>query len=62
MTNYHFLNDNFNKNNRTIHLLLNDGKDAKTVNLEINREPYFNKNYNISIIEIKESDNINNFL
>ena len=62
MTNYHVLNDTFYKNNRTIHLLLNDEKDAKTLNLGINRETYFNKMYDIAIIEIKENDNINNFL
>ena len=62
MTNYHVLNDTFYKNNRTIHLLLNDEKDAKTLNLGINREIYFNKYYDIAIIEIKENDNINNFL
>ena len=62
MTNYHVLNDTFYKNNRTIHLLLNDGKDAKTLNLGINRETYFNKKYDIAIIEIKENDNINNCL
>ena len=52
----------FNKNNRTINLLLNDGKDVKTLNLGINRETYFNKKYDIAIIEIKEIDNINNYL
>ena len=43
-------------------MLLNDEKDAKTLNLGINREIYFNKDYDIAIIEIKENDNINNFL
>ena len=43
-------------------MLLNDGKDEKTLNLGITKETYFNKEYDIAIIEIKEIDNINNYL
>ena len=62
MTNHHVLNDNDYKNNEEIYLFLNDDKIVKTLKSEKERKTYFNKEYDISIIELKDNDNINNFL
>ena len=62
MTNYHIINDKYYKSSKELNLLLNDDSQVKTINLEIDRETYFNKDYDITIIELKENDNISNFL
>ena len=62
MTNYHVIDENVFKENKEINLLLNNENDGKTLNLEIKRKNYFNKDYDIAIIEIKESDKIEDFL
>ena len=62
MTNYHVLNDIYYKQNKEITLFLNDNKEVKIINLEIERETYFSKDYDIAIIELNENDNINNYL
>ena len=62
MTNFHILNKkNINENNK-INLLLNDEDILKTIDLKIKRKTYFNKEDDITLIEINEDDNINNFL
>ena len=48
--------------NTLINLLLNDEKQAKIIDLTKKREKYFNEEYDVTIIELKESDNINNFI
>ena len=60
MTNYHFLNEKDFKDNKNINLSLNDEK--KTLILGFNRETYFNKEYDITIIELREEDNIKDYL
>ena len=62
MTNYHILNDVYYKQNKEINLFLNDDKEVKIINLGIERKTYFNKDYDMAMVEIKENDNINNYL
>ena len=62
MTNCHVL-DNINYiQNKELSLFINDDKEVKNIKLGLDRKTYFNKEYDIAIIEIKESDNIYNFL
>ena len=62
MTNYHIIDEIIYKENKELNLLLNDEKQAKIIDLTKKREKYFNEEYDIAIIELKESDNINNFI
>ena len=62
MTNYHVLNGNHFKENNEINLFLNDDKEVKVIKLGIDRKIYFNKDYDIAIIEIIEDDGIDKFL
>ena len=62
MTNYHVLDDIYYRQNKDITLFLNDDKEVKIINFGIERKSYFNIYYDISMIEIKENDNINNYL
>ena len=59
MTNYHILDEKtYNKNN-SLNLFINDEKDVKIINLKIKRKTYFNKKYDLALIELKECDDIN---
>ena len=62
MTNYHVLDNIYFKQNKEITLFLNDNKEVKIINLQIERKTYFNEDYDIAMIELKENDNINNYL
>jgi V8-like Glu-specific endopeptidase len=62
MTNYHILDEKYYEDNKEIHLLLNDEKEAFAIDLLTERKTYFNKEYDITIIELKEEDGIKNFL
>ena len=62
MTNYHILDEKYSKKNKKINLLLNDEKEIKTIDLKIQRNVYYNKENDITLIELKDNDNINNFL
>ena len=62
MTNFHVINEEFTKENKEIHILLNDEKEAKRIDLTIQREKYFNKIYDICLIELKENDKIKEYL
>ena len=62
MTNCHVLDDIDYCTNNELNIVLNDDKEKKTINLGIERKTYFNIQYDIAIIELKESDNINNLL
>ena len=62
MTNCHVLDDINFCINKELNIFLNDDKEIKIINLGIERKTYFNIQYDIAIIELKESDNINNFL
>ena len=62
MTNYHILDEKYYEDNKEIHLLLNDEREAFAIDLLTERKTYFNKEYDITIIELKEEDGIKNFL
>ena len=62
MTNYQAINEKYLKENKAINLLLNDEKEKITLDLETEREIYFNENYDITLIEIKEKDRIKDYL
>jgi hypothetical protein len=64
ITSNNLINENYIKNNKQIFLTLNDNKEYKeiNINLEQNRKIYINDFYDIIIIEIKKEDNISNFL
>ena len=60
MTNFHVITEQYYKDqqNKTINLLLNDDEVVKKINIGNDRKIYFNESYDITIIELKESDNI----
>ena len=41
---------------------MNDYNQLKIINIDPTRNTYFNKEYNTTIVELKEFDNINNYL
>ena len=61
ITNNHIINIDDIKNKKDISLYLNKDKKLKTIKLDNNRLIYTNEKFDITIIEIKESeDNLNN--
>ena len=62
MTNYHILNETDLEANKEINLLLNDEKEVIILKIGIKRKIYFNKDYDITLIETKDDDNIKNYL
>ena len=54
MTSYHFFNEKDLKENKKLNLSLNDEKETKTIDLSIERKTYFNKEYDITLIELKD--------
>ena len=62
MTNYHVLSEKYYNENNKINLLINDEDITKIIDLRMNRITYFNEKYDITLIELNENDNINNFL
>ena len=62
MTNYHILNEKYFKENKKINILLNDDNEAKIIDLNIKRIIYYNKEYDTTIIELKEEDKIKEYL
>ena len=61
-TNYHVLDEKYYENNTKINLLINDEKEIKTIDLRIKRNTYFNKENDITLIEINKNDDIKYFL
>ena len=62
ITNNHIINDKIlYKNNSKININIEEENEIKEINLN-NRIKYTNKEYDITIIEIKENDNIKNYL
>ena len=63
MTNNHVINDDIlNQENVKLKLDIEKEEDLKEIILNKNRMKYTNKEYDITIIEIKPEDNINNYL
>ena len=58
MTNYHVLNEKYFKERKEINLLLNDDNEARKIDLNIKRIIYYKKEYDTTIIELKEEDKI----
>ena len=59
MTNYHVIDEKFLKTNDNIKIGINDEKYFNDINLNVNRKIYLNKEYDLTIIEIKDKDNLN---
>ena len=57
MTNNHVIDENINE----INIKIKEEKESRIINLK-NRIKYTNKEYDITIIEMNEKDNINNYL
>ena len=53
MTNYSIINENYFKDNKKIHLLLNDDNEIILINLNIKRNILYNKEKDITLIELK---------
>jgi len=62
MTNYHVLNEKYFEDKKEINILLNDDSEAKLIDLDIKRIIHYNKEYDTTIIELKEEDKIKNYL
>ena len=62
MTNYNALNEKNMKENKKLNLSLNDEKETKTIDLSIERKTYFNKDYDITLIELNDGDKIKDYL
>ena len=62
MTNHHVIDEKYCEENKEINLLLNDDTEALVIDLTIKRRMYFNKDYDIALIELKEIDKVENFL
>ena len=62
LTNYNILNKEDFKEKKKLNLSLYDEKESITIDLDVERETYFNKKCNITIIELKDKDNIKNYL
>ena len=62
MTSYHFFNEKDFGENKKLNLSLNDEKETKIIDLSIERKTYFNKDYDITLIELKDEDKIKDYL
>ena len=62
MTNHHVIDEQYYNQNKEINLLINDDKDIKSIDTNSKRITFFSENYDIAIIQLKETDKIQNFL
>ena len=62
MINFHVINEEYMEENKEIHILLNDGKEAKRLDITMKREKYFSKEYDIALIQLIEKDKIKEYL
>ena len=62
ITSYQIINEFYFNQNNQINLLINDYNELKVINLDPSRKIYTSKTYNTTLIELKECDNINNYL
>ena len=58
-TSYQILDDNYFKENNEINLIINN--QARIINLNKKRKIYSNKDYDLTLIEIKDSDKISDY-
>ena len=58
MTNNHVLDKDDILPNKTIKFSINDGKKEYKIEIDNSRKTYTNKEYDVTIIEIKENDNL----
>ena len=56
MTNYHILNEIYYTQNKALYLNLNDEKELKVIDLTLERKRYFSKEYDLTLIELKDID------
>ena len=61
ITNNHIINEKYLNEENKIFIKINNDKYTKTINLK-NKIKYTNKEYDITVIEIKNEDEINDFL
>ena len=62
MTNFHIITEEYLNVNKEITVSLNDDKEVVVLDLTKEREKYFNKEYDITAIEIKKDDKIKEYL
>ena len=62
VTNNHVLKEQDINTGKIISISLNNEQIYKEIKIDSNRKKYTNKNLDVTIIEIKKEDNINNFL
>ena len=62
MTNYRIINENYFKDHKKLDLLLNDDNEIILINLNIRRNIFYNKEKDITLIELKEEDKIKEYL
>ena len=62
ITSYQILDDFYLNQNNQINLLLNDYNELKIINLDPSRKIFSTKDFNTTIIELKQNDNITNYL
>ena len=61
ITSYQIIDDYYLNQNNKINIFINNN-ELKVINLTPDRKIFSTKNFNATIIELKDSDNINNFL
>ena len=62
MTCYSIIYEKYLKENKELNLVLNDNNEYIKIDLGIQREIYFNKEYDTTFIELKKEDKIKNYL
>ena len=62
ITNNHVLNEQDIMPGNTINISLNNEKIFKKIKIDINKKKYTNKDLDVTIIEIKDEDNINKYI
>ena len=62
MTTYNALNEKDFGENKKLNLSLNEEKETKIIDLSIERKTYFNKEYDTTMIELKDEDKIKDYL
>ena len=62
MTNFNVITEEYLNENKEITISKNDDKESTVIDLTIEREKYFSKKYGITAVEIKEKDEVKDFL